>query len=316
MKETLLTVQSPDTGMVPVVTSHEPSQSTPAAVHPEVGTGVMLMIGSCLSLQFGAALAVSVFPVMGPLGTTSFRFAFAALVVVALFRPKFWTWDGKQWLSVVCFGAVLSCMNAFFYLAIDRLPMGIAVSLEFLGPLLLAGILSRKLRDFGWIALALGGISLFFFDDFSGDTRLDPLGVGFVLVAAFCWALYILCGSWVAQRVPGTGGIAGALVIGTVCLMPFGVQSAHFIVDDPMLLLFCLGSGLLSLAVPYSLQFMAMCRIPKSVFGVLLSLEPVFAALVGWLILGQSLSVVAVLAIVLVVTASAGSTLGARAKAS
>ena len=278
----------------------------------EMPLGVVFVLASCVSLQFGAALAVTVFPVLGSFGTTSARFVFAALFVLVIFRPKFWKWNVKQWLAVVVFGLVLASMNSFFYAGLERIPLGIAVSIEFLGPLALAAILSRRLKDMVWIVLALAGIALFFFDDFIGESRLDLLGVVFVLIAGLFWALYIQCSAWVGRLVPGTGGLAGSILVGSLALLPFGVQIADELAAAPKLILLCLGIGLLSSAIPYTLEFMALRRVPKPVFGVLLSLEPAIAALAGWILLGQGLSTLATGAILLVVTASAGSTLAAR----
>lgn len=277
--------------------------------HPEMPLGIALVVGSCISLQFGAALAVMVFPLLGSMGTTAGRYIFATLFVLAIFRPRFWTWTARQWVAIACFGLVLAAMNSFFYAGIERIPVGIAVCIEFVGPLGLAAVLSRRVRDFLWILVAVAGIGLFFLDDFIGESQLDLLGVGFVLVAGLFWAFYILCSAWVGRLVSGTGGLAGSLLVGSVALLPFGVGVADEMVAHPYVVLLLMGIGLLSSAIPYTLEFLALRRVPKPVFGILMSLEPVIAAVAAWMVLGQELTLLAIGAIVLVVIASAGSTL-------
>lgn len=268
----------------------------------------MLVIGSCLSLQFGAALATQLFPVFGSWGTTVIRLGAASLLLLALFRPKVWQWTRQQWLAVTLFGLTLAGMNGFFYAAIERIPLGIAVSIEFLGPLALAAALSRRWRDALWIGLALAGVGLFFVDDLLGTSRLDPLGVAFVLIAGLFWALYILAGHRVSGTVPGTGGLAVAVTVGTLVVLPFGASGFVGVEWDGRLLLLCLGAALLASVIPYSMEFAALRRLPRPVFGLLLSLEPVIATVAGWMLLGQGVSALAIGAVVLVVCASAGST--------
>ena len=268
----------------------------------------MLVIGSCLSLQFGAALATQLFPVFGSWGTTVIRLGAASILLLAVFRPKVRQWARQQWLVVTLFGLTLAGMNGFFYAAIERIPLGIAVSIEFLGPLALAAALSRRWRDALWIGLALAGVGLFFVDDLLGTSRLDPLGVAFVLIAGLFWALYILAGHRVSATVPGTGGLAVAVTVGTLAVLPFGASGFVGVEWDGRLLLLCLGAALLASVIPYSMEFAALRRLPRPVFGLLLSLEPVIATVAGWMLLGQGVSALAIGAVVLVVCASAGST--------
>jgi len=200
-------------------------------------------------------------------------------------------------------------MNGMFYEAIARIPLGPAVAIEFLGPLGLAAILSRKLKDFAWIVLALVGVMILGFDDAGGS--LDLVGVAFVLGAGFFWALYILASERVGGAVDGAGGLAMALVVGTVALVPFGAQGAWTGLTDVHYLALAIGTAFLASVVPYALELSALRRLPKAVFGVLLALEPVIAALAGWLLLDQGFGATRTLAVLLVVVAGAGSAITA-----
>jgi inner membrane transporter RhtA len=275
-------------------------------------TGTFLVLGSCASLQFGAALATTLFPEIGTWATTSFRLALAAVVLLLIVRPRFRHWTRAQWLPVIGFGVTLAAMNGFFYAGIDRIPLGVAVAIEFLGPLGLSAVMSRRPRDLAWIGLALVGMGLFFVNDLTGAGRLDPLGVVFVLIAAACWAAYILASHRVGQTVPGNSGLAMAVTIGAVLVLPFGVSAAPHVVAEPWLLAVGLGAAVMASVIPYSFEFAALRRLPRPVFGVLLSIEPVFATIAGALMLGQGVSLLTGLAIALVVGASAGSTLTAQ----
>lgn len=284
------------------------SQSTSTGI----GSGVLLVLASCASLQVGSAFATTLFPAFGPAGTTALRLLLAAVIMMAVRRPRMLTWNRRQWMGVIGFGVMLTGMNAAFYEAISRIPIGIAVSIEFLGPLGLAAVLSRRWKDALWIALAVVGIGQFFLDDFLGEAHLDLVGVAFVLVAGAFWAGYIIMSEKVGQLVPGTGGLAAALAVGGVLMLPFGVQTVPTIVQAPSLLLPIVLTAVLASLVPYSLEFAALRKLPKSVFGILLSVEPVLASIVGFVLLGQGMTVLGMTAICIVVVASAGSTLTAR----
>lgn len=302
---------SADTASLRIVAPASGSPSAPAAA-AGLGPSILMVVGSCVSLQFGSAFATMIFPALGPWGTTALRLSIAALVLLAVCRPNLRAWTRSQWAAVLCFGAALAGMNGFFYAAIARIPIGIAVCIEFLGPLALAAVLSRRWKDTVWTGLALAGIGLFFVDDLVGDQPLDRLGVLCVLVAAGFWALYILTSERVGRLVPGTGGLAGALAVGAVLMLPFGAQTVPPIVAQPGLLVPALATAALASLIPYSLEFAALRRLPKPVFGVLLSLEPVVASFAGLLLLGQGITALGACAIALVVLASAGSTLSAR----
>ena len=270
---------------------------------------VLMVIGSCTSLQFGASLATQLFGPLGATGVTTLRLGLAAVMLALVTRPRVRTWTRSQWTAVAALGLALAGMNGMFYEAIARIPLGPAVAIEFLGPLGLAAILSRKLKDFAWIVLALVGVMILGFDDAGGS--LDLVGVAFVLGAGFFWALYILASERVGGAVDGAGGLAMALVVGTVALVPFGAQGAWTGLTDVHYLALAIGTAFLASVVPYALELSALRRLPKAVFGVLLALEPVIAALAGWLLLDQGFGATRALAVLLVVIAGAGSAITA-----
>ncbi|WP_337005332.1 MULTISPECIES: EamA family transporter [unclassified Microbacterium] len=282
----------------------------PAASGPLVG--VALVIGSCLSLPFGAAVAAQLFPVLGPWGVTSLRVAIAAILLLVIVRPKPRRWTRAQWLAAVLFGVSLAAMNGFFYAAIDRIPLGPAVAIEFLGPLVLAAVLTRKLADAAWVGVALVGMVVLGIDGMIGAEPLDPLGVVFILIAAGFWAMYIRMSARVGALIPGSGGLAMGLLVAAILLIPVGVPAVSTVAADPHLLLLAAVTAVLSSVIPYSFELAALRRLPQRVFGVLLSLEPAFATLAGWLILGQDATPLRMLAIALVIAASVGTTLGVR----
>lgn len=274
--------------------------------------GVALVIGSCLSLPFGAAVATQLFPVLGPWGVTSLRVAIAALLMIVIVRPRPGRWSRAQWLAAVLFGVSLAAMNGFFYAAIDRIPLGPAVAIEFLGPLVLAVVLTRRLSDAAWVGVALVGMIVLGIDGMIGADPLDPLGLLFILIAAGFWAMYIRMSARVGALIPGTGGLAVGLGVAAVLLIPVGVPAVVTVAADMQLLLIAAVTAVLSSVIPYAFELAALRRLPQRVFGVLLSLEPAFATLAGWLVLGQSATPLRMLAIALVVAASVGTTIGVR----
>lgn len=318
-----------NTPTAPAPVPGAPTSGTPGASIPTTPTapgtqqgsprnllaGVGLVIGSCISLQFGAAVAVQLFPHLGAWGVTTLRLGIAALILLVVVRPPVRTWTRRQWTAVVLFGAALGCMNGFFYASLDRIPLGAAVAIEFLGPLVLAAVMARRLLDGLWVAVALGGMALLGLDSALG-TPLDPVGVVLALVAGAFWAGYVLTSARVGQLVPGAGGLAAALVVATLVVAPFGAPGAIGAFGDPVLVGLALVAALLASVVPYTLELSALRRLPAPVFSILLSLEPAFAALFGWILLGQESGMLRNLAIVLVIIASAGVTLTGRQRQS
>jgi inner membrane transporter RhtA len=274
------------------------------------GPAVLMVLGSCISLQVGAAGAAQLFPTMGSAGVTFLRLLVAAVVLVVATRPHLHRWSRRQWTAVLAFGLCLAGMNGSFYASIARIPLGSAVTIEFLGPLVLAAVLSRRLRDLTWVGLAAAGVALLGLGD--GGAGLDRVGVAWALLAAVFWAGYILTSARVGAAVPGQGGLAVAMAVGALALLPVGATGAATAVDRPDLLLLAALTGLLASVVPYTLELSALRRLSPAVFGVLLSLEPAVAALAGWALLAQPLGPREAVAVGIVVLASIGSTLSAR----
>ena len=273
------------------------------AVRPSVGrqraVAVGLVVVACLSPQLGAAFAVTLFAELGPAGTAFLRLAFAAVILCAIWRPRL---TGDLRLAAT-FGVSLGLMNWTFYEAIARLPLGVAVTIEFSGPLLVAVLGSRRPLDLVWVALAAAGIVLLVGP---GGESVDPVGVAFALAAAVLWMAYIYLNKRTGAAFPGGSGLAIAMVVGALVVLPAGVISADGALTQPDLLGAALVVAILSSVLPYSLDLEALRRLPAAVFGVLMSLDPAIAAVVGFVVLGQALGGREVAAIAMVVVASAG----------
>jgi inner membrane transporter RhtA len=267
---------------------------------------------STVSVQLGAAIAKTLFESLGPGGTVFVRIAFATLGLLVLVRPRLSGHDRNAYLVAGLFGLALALMNLSFYLAIDRIPLGVAVTLEFVGPLGVAVAGSRRLLDVLWVVLAAAGILLLAPLGAFGGMDLDPLGVAFALLAGCLWASYILLSTRTGIAFPGGTGLVIALGVGTVVLAPVGIAGAGSALLDPKLLLAGFGVAMLSSAVPYSLELEALRKIPARIFGVLMSLDPAVAALVGLVVLGERLGIRAVVAVVFVTVAAAGASLFGR----
>ena len=265
----------------------------------ERAAAVGLVLVAALSPQVGAALAVTLFDELGPAGAAFLRLAFAAIVLWAIWRPRL---AGDLRLAGA-FGVALGLMNWSFYEAIDRIPLAIAVTIEFAGPLLVAVIGSRRPLDGVWIALAAAGIVVLVDP---GGGSVDPAGVGFALAAAACWMAYIYLSKRTGAAFPGGSGLAIAMAVGALIVLPAGVIEAGGALVEPDLLGSALIVALLSSVLPYSLELEALRRLPEAVFGVLMSLDPAVAALVGFVALGQDLGPRELVAIAMVVVASVG----------
>jgi inner membrane transporter RhtA len=263
----------------------------------------LLVLAAVASVQFGAALGKTLFDEIGPGGTVFLRVLFAAIVLAAIWRPELAGHDRRDLGLAVLFGLVLAAMNLCFYASLDRIPLGIAVTFEFVGPLGVAVFGSRQPRDLLWVGLAAAGILLL--SDFGG-ADLDALGVGLALLAGAFWAAYILLSARVGRVFPGGAGLALAMVAATVPLAPVGVASAGTDLLVPWVLAVAAAVGVLSSAIPYALELEALRRMPVGVFGVLMSLEPAAGALAGLVVLGEELAAREVVAIALVIVASAG----------
>ena len=262
------------------------------------------------SVQLGAAIAKSLFDELTPTGLVMLRLVFGGLILGLLFRPRVRERSSRELQLTLAFGLTLVTMNFCFYQAIDRIPLGIAVTLEFVGPLGVALVGSRRSSDFLWVAMAASGIALLAPGIGQG---LDAVGVAFALGAGVLWAAYITLSIHVGRAFTGPTGLVLAMAVGAAVSLPFGIASAGSALLEPELLAAAFAVAVLSAALPWSLELEALRRIPAHVFGVLMSLEPAIGALVGFLVLGERIGVRAVTAIALVVIASAGAARGARA---
>lgn len=295
--------------------------------HQRPALGIMFVLMSCSSLQFGAAFAVTLFPLFGALAISVSRLAVASLVVgsavwlAARWRarrggtmpPGALSWSKEQWRAVITFGMAFGLMNGFFYCAIDRIPIGLAVAVEFLGPLALASMLTRRLRDGVWVLCALAGMLVLGYEAAAGKDT-DYLGLAFALIAGVFWALYIRSSAKVGALVPGASGLAVAMLIGAAFITPVAAmvpapQPLWNAVQDPKLILLIFGTAMFASVIPYSAELMALRHLPERVFSVLMSVEPAIAAIAGWALLNQETRPMRWVAICLLMTASVGITL-------
>ena len=275
------------------------------AVPPQV-----LLLGSIGSVQFGSAFAAKLFDQAGPGGVVFLRLCLSGIILLAVSRPSLRGRSRADLAAAIGFGLVLGGMNWSFYEALDRLPLGVAVTIEFIGPLAVAIVGSRRALDLLWAALAGGGVVLLALR--GSHHGVTPLGVGLVLIAAACWAGYILASKRVGAVFAQLDGLAIALGVGTLLTLPAGIVEGGSALGRPGVLGGGLVVALLSSLIPYSLEIVALRRLRPAVFGLLMSLEPAVAALAGVLVLGESVSAVLLLAIVMVVAASVGTTLASR----
>jgi inner membrane transporter RhtA len=275
-----------------------PSPGGALARAPSAG----LVVGAIASVQFGSALAATLFERFGPGGTVFLRLASAALILLALRRPRLRGRTPRELLLASAFGAVLAAMNLSFYEALSRIPLGIAVTFEFVGPLAVAVAGSRRRIDRLWVVLALAGIIALTRGAVSG---LDGLGVALALIAGCLWGTYILLNARLGRTFEDSTGLTLAMSVAALAALPVGLAgSAHML--EPASLALGSSVGILSSVIPYSFELEALRRIAPATFGVLMSLEPAVAALAGFLVLGQQLGFRALLGIALVVVASAG----------
>jgi inner membrane transporter RhtA len=261
---------------------------------------------SIVSVQGGAAIAKGLFPVLGAAGTTSVRIGLSVLVLLLLVRPRLGQLRPAQWRAVVPYGLALGAMNFLFYYALVRVPLGLAVTLEFIGPLVLALAGSRRWVDVVWVVLAGTGIALI--TPWSGH-GIDLGGMAFALGAGACWAVYIVLGQRTAAVLPGPLAVTVGMLFATLPVLPFGIASGRLLHLTPHLLLLGGGLALFSSVLPFSLEMQALKTMPTRTFSILMSLEPVAAALSGWFLLDEQLTIAQWLAVGFIVLASAGATL-------
>ena len=265
---------------------------------------VMIVI-SIASVQLGASIAKQLFPELGPSGSVFLRVGFSALILLGAWRPRLLGHSRSAYLTAVLFGVVLAAMNFAFYSALARIPLGIAVTIEFVGPLGVAVTGSRRVLDLVWVTLAASGILLL--APWTGG-HLDPLGVLLALLAGVCWAAYIVLNAQLGRAFRGGSGLALSMAIAAIVLAPIGVPRDLIALTHPWLLLAGLGAAVLSSVIPYSLELEALRRIPTHVFGILMSIEPAFAAFFGFIILHERLELRGLIAMLLVIAATLGAT--------
>jgi inner membrane transporter RhtA len=266
-------------------------------------SAVGLVFAAACSVQGGAAVAKSLFPQLGPPGVVFLRLLFGSAALWAIARPQLRHRRRADLRLIVALGVVLVSMNITFYEALARMPLGIAVTVEFVGPLAVAVLGSRKAVDLLWVVLAGAGVGLL---AEGGGTAVRPLGIVLAATAGFFWALYILIGVRVGRAFSGATGLAPAMALGALLMAPWGILSAGHHLRDAQLVGAAVGVGLLSSALPWSLELEALRRLPPHVFSVVLSLEPALAALAGFVFLHKHLHTRAWVAIALVMLASAG----------
>jgi inner membrane transporter RhtA len=266
-----------------------------------------LVLLGIVSVQLGSALAKNLFGEVGSFGAVALRLFFAATLLMLWWRPSL-RMDRRTWAIVLSYGVILGLMNLSFYSALARIPLGIAVTIEFLGPLAVALLGSRRWLDAFWAVLAAGGVVLLM----EGGGDLDPVGVLFALAAGVFWGLYILVGAALGRHTTEGNGLALGMTVAALVAVPVGVADAGTALIQPWVLAAGLGVALLSSVIPYSLDLEALRRLPARVFGILMSLEPAMAALIGLVVLGESLLLSQWVAVLCVVVASAGATRGAR----
>ncbi|MFE1880348.1 EamA family transporter [Streptomyces diastatochromogenes] len=291
-----------------------PSATAPSTQHAPVPPGgapsrlgsfgpVGLVLAGGISVQFGGALAVTLMPRAGALGVVALRLLAAAVVLLLVCRPRLRGHSRTDWGTVVVFGITMGAMNGLFYEAVARIPLGPAVTLEVLGPLALSVLASRRAVNAVWAGLALAGVFLL---GGGGFSDLDPTGVAFALGAGAMWAAYIVFSARTGRRFPQADGLALAMAVAALLFLPLGIAEAGTRLLDPTTLALGSAVAVLSSVLPYTLELLALRRLPASTFAILMSLEPAIAATAGFLILGQALSVTEAAAITLVIAASIG----------
>ena len=263
---------------------------------------VTLVLIGMLSVQFGAAVSKGLFGEIPPVGMVLLRLVTSSLILLALARPRLGGRAAEDWRPVLALGLALGAMNWAFYESFARIPLGVAVTIEFTGPLVVAAVGRRRPRDLVWVGLAALGVVLFG----AGPTEVDALGFGLALLAGGCWALYIVSTAATGRRWAGVEGLAVASTVATLAIAPFAVAAAGARLLEPRLLALGALVGLLSSVIPYSLEMAALRTLPPRVFGILMSLEPAIAALVAAALHREWLTPLQLLAMACVTAASVG----------
>ncbi|MHB8475640.1 MAG: EamA family transporter [Steroidobacteraceae bacterium] len=275
-----------------------------------IAAPIAVLIAAMFCFQLGAVIAKGLFPILGAAGTTALRMGLASLILLAVWRPWRMRFRPRELRVIVYYGLALGCMNFFFYLSLSTIPLGIAVALEFAGPLALAMAASRRAMDFLWVLMAALGLLALLPLGF-GSRTLDGMGVAYGLAAGVFWALYIHYGRKAGAAHGGQTTALGMLV-GAIVIVPVGLVQAGAQLLTPAILPAALGVAVLSSALPYSLEMLAMPRLPTRTVGVLMSLDPALGAMSGLCFLGERLSWLQWAAIASIMAASMGSAATSR----
>lgn len=265
----------------------------------------LAVLGSVVSLCVGSSYAKTLFPELGAQGVTAYRVGFSAIMLLLFWRPWRFSLTKEDARKILLYGVALGLMNLCFYMSIRTLPIGIAIAIEFIGPLALAIFASRRIIDFVWIICAVVGLALLL-PIGQNVQSVDPTGLCFVLAAAFFWAMYIISGQRAGSSHVGQVTSFGLLTASFV-VVPFGIVQAGSMLLNPKFIALGLAVAVLSSAIPFTLEMFALKRLPKQTFGILCSMEPAAGALFGWLILSESLTVIQMIAIGCIILASVGS---------
>ncbi len=271
---------------------------------------IFLLVIAMASIQFGATMAKGIFPVLGAAGTSAMRLTFATIILWLIFKPWQKRFTPHQIKKLAIYGLSLGIMNLTFYFALERIPLGIAVALEFTGPLAVAIFTSKHKMDYLWAFLA--GVGIFLLLPAAGSGSLDIIGIAFALAAGFFWAMYILYGKKAGDDLHGGTVTAIGMTFAALVAIPFGVIATGTKLFDYSLWPYGLAVAVLSSALPYSLEMVSLKNLPTKTFGVLMSLEPAIAAFAGLLFLGEALTLIQWMAILCIIISSFGSSLGAH----